>query len=179
MAERKQLSKKTRFEVFKRDGFVCQYCGAHPPESILHVDHITPVKLGGENDMDNLITSCSRCNLGKHAIELTSIPQSLKDKAEQIAESEAQIKGYQKIIAKKRKRLEADAWVVCEILSPGSSKQGIRRDWFKSISMFIERLGLDETKESMEIAASKKTYENGIFLYFCGVCWRKIRGQNG
>lgn len=39
MAERKSLSKKTRFEVFKRDSFECQYCGAHPPSTILHVDH--------------------------------------------------------------------------------------------------------------------------------------------
>lgn len=27
MAERKNISTKTRFEVFKRDGFKCQYCG--------------------------------------------------------------------------------------------------------------------------------------------------------
>lgn len=34
------LGKKTRFEVFKRDGFKCMYCGAHPPEAILEVDHL-------------------------------------------------------------------------------------------------------------------------------------------
>ena len=28
----RSLSKKARFEIFKRDGFVCQYCGAHPPK---------------------------------------------------------------------------------------------------------------------------------------------------
>lgn len=30
--ERKQLSKKLRFEVFKRDSFTCQYCGKKSPE---------------------------------------------------------------------------------------------------------------------------------------------------
>ena len=34
MAERKPISKKTRFEIFKRDGFSCRYCGAHPPEAV-------------------------------------------------------------------------------------------------------------------------------------------------
>ena len=38
--KREQLSAKLRFEVFKRDSFVCQYCGSHPPQVVLHVDHI-------------------------------------------------------------------------------------------------------------------------------------------
>lgn len=65
MAERKSLSKKTRFEVFKRDSFTCQYCGKKSPDVILEVDHIKPIKHGGENDMLNLITSCFECNRGK------------------------------------------------------------------------------------------------------------------
>lgn len=64
-AERKQLSKKIRFEVFKRDDFTCQYCGRKAPDVTLHVDHINPVHNGGQNDIVNLITSCSDCNLGK------------------------------------------------------------------------------------------------------------------
>lgn len=69
---RKPLSKRTRFEVFKRDGFRCCYCGASAKTSQLEVDHIIPVSLGGSNDMDNLITSCRNCNGGKSNIELDS-----------------------------------------------------------------------------------------------------------
>src|SRR5690606_26635672 len=65
MAERKPLSKKIRFEVFKRDSFTCQYCGAKAPECILEVDHINPVSNGGKNEILNLITSCFNCNRGK------------------------------------------------------------------------------------------------------------------
>ena len=65
--KRKAISKKTRFEVFKRDGFTCQYCGAHPPQAILHVDHIVPVAEGGGNEDTNLVTACDHCNLGKAA----------------------------------------------------------------------------------------------------------------
>lgn len=65
MAARKSISKKLRFEVFKRDGFKCQYCGESSPDVILHVDHIHPVSKGGDNDVMNLITSCADCNSGK------------------------------------------------------------------------------------------------------------------
>lgn len=65
MTKRKSLSKKTRFEVFKRDSFTCQYCGAKAPDVILEVDHITPVAEGGDNDLTNLVTSCFDCNRGK------------------------------------------------------------------------------------------------------------------
>lgn len=65
MSERVAISKKLRFEVFKRDSFTCQYCGAKAPDVILHVDHINPVSKGGGNDILNLVTACSSCNGGK------------------------------------------------------------------------------------------------------------------
>lgn len=64
-ARRKSISKKIRFEVFKRDNFACQYCGASAPDVVLHVDHIEPVAKGGDNDILNLITACAGCNAGK------------------------------------------------------------------------------------------------------------------
>ena len=65
MDDRKPLSKKIRFEVFKRDKFKCQYCGNSAPDVILEVDHIAPVSKGGKNDLMNLITACFDCNRGK------------------------------------------------------------------------------------------------------------------
>jgi 5-methylcytosine-specific restriction endonuclease McrA len=37
------ISRKIRFEIFKRDSFKCQYCGRSAPEIVLNVDHINPV----------------------------------------------------------------------------------------------------------------------------------------
>lgn len=34
------ISKRVRFDVFKRDSFKCQYCGKSAPDVILEVDHI-------------------------------------------------------------------------------------------------------------------------------------------
>lgn len=67
MSERIPLSKKLRFEIFKRDSFTCQYCGAKAPAVVLECDHIIPVAEGGGNEPLNLATSCAACNSGKGA----------------------------------------------------------------------------------------------------------------
>lgn len=69
----KPLSKRTRFEIFKRDGFTCQYCGRRPPEVVLEVDHIHPRSKGGADNDINLISSCADCNRGKAAKMLTDV----------------------------------------------------------------------------------------------------------
>lgn len=79
---RKALSKKLRFEVFKRDNFTCQYCGAQSPDVVLQVDHINPVANGGENDILNLVTSCEACNQGKGARELSDNTAIAKQRAQ-------------------------------------------------------------------------------------------------
>lgn len=86
MVERKPLSKKIRFEVFKRDSFTCQYCGCKAPDVILEVDHLNPVSKGGKNDMLNLITSCFDCNRGKKAVKLddNSILEKQRNQIEEL-----------------------------------------------------------------------------------------------
>lgn len=79
--KRKPLSKKIRFEVFKRDSFTCQYCGNKAPDVVLHIDHIKPVSKGGTNALLNLVTSCRECNQGKSNRKLndkSAIEQSRK-----------------------------------------------------------------------------------------------------
>jgi len=64
------LSKRLRFEVFKRDGFRCCYCGATAQDRPLHVDHVVAVANGGTDDEANLVTACDACNLGKSDVPL-------------------------------------------------------------------------------------------------------------
>ena len=61
----KSLSKKRRFEIFKRDDFTCIYCGKKPPDVVLSIDHIIARTAGGTDKDSNLVTSCMACNLGK------------------------------------------------------------------------------------------------------------------
>ena len=56
---------KTRFDIFCRDNFTCYYCGRKPPEVILEIDHKFPKSKDGKNRMENYITSCRDCNIGK------------------------------------------------------------------------------------------------------------------
>ncbi len=52
----------TRFNVFLRDRFTCQYCGA---EEDLTFDHVIPRSRGGLTTWDNVVAACSPCNLKK------------------------------------------------------------------------------------------------------------------
>ena len=52
----------TRFNVFLRDRFSCQYCGARDD---LTFDHLIPRSRGGLTRWDNVTTACSPCNLAK------------------------------------------------------------------------------------------------------------------
>lgn len=180
---RKALSKKTRFDVFKRDGFVCQYCGRHPPVVLLAVDHINPVKLGGTNDEGNLVTSCEDCNAGKAAVPLTIAPRPLAERASETIEREAQLAGYASIMDLKRERIEDEAWRIADVLSDGASqKKGFHKPDFLSIKQFIERLGFYEVLEAADIADARKGPPISIYTrwkYFCGVCWKKIRDAEG
>jgi len=83
--KRKSITKKLRFEVFKRDSFTCQYCGESAPDVILEVDHVNPVKRGGENEILNLVTACFDCNRGKGKHPLSE-NDTLKKQKEQLDE---------------------------------------------------------------------------------------------
>lgn len=63
------VSKRTRFEVLRRDGFRCYYCGTRGTETGqgLQIDHVVPVALGGSDKPTNLVSACRDCNSGKSA----------------------------------------------------------------------------------------------------------------
>ena len=52
----------TRFNVFLRDRFACQYCGA---KHDLTFDHLIPRSQGGLTRWDNVVAACAPCNLRK------------------------------------------------------------------------------------------------------------------
>jgi HNH endonuclease len=174
------ISKKTRFDVFKRDGFQCAYCGAHPSETVLlEVDHIHPVAEGGTNDMDNLVTACWDCNRGKGAGLLSSVPQSLEEKAAVTLEREAQIRAYYEVLELKKERKDAEIWMVSELFMQRFGDEDIHRSRFASIRTFLEYLNVYEVIEAMEIACDKKYSKGAAFSYFCGICWNKIKRPKG
>ena len=55
----------SRRNIFKRDHFTCQYCGAQPGSEELTLDHVVPRAQGGESRWDNCVLACLTCNKRK------------------------------------------------------------------------------------------------------------------
>lgn len=177
MKKRKSVSKKTRFEVFKRDGFACQYCGANSQKTQLEIDHVNPVANGGGNEIDNLVSACVDCNRGKAARLLTLIPESLSEKAKAIRENSLKIIDYVEIIHEKQERLNREVKMVDDLFEKFHPGHSLLDRELISVKKFIEALGVVEVLGCLEIAESKNRYGDS-FRYFCGICWAKIRDKN-
>lgn len=52
----------TNKSLFRRDDYICLYCGASFHQSELTRDHIIPLSRGGRDTWENVVTACCRCN---------------------------------------------------------------------------------------------------------------------
>ena len=51
--------------LFKRDAYLCMYCGGRFPPSQLSRDHVRPFYQGGRDVWNNVVAACRRCNNAK------------------------------------------------------------------------------------------------------------------
>ena len=65
----------TRFNLFLRDEFCCQYCGA---KGDLTFDHVVPRSRGGATTWENVVAACSTCNLRKGNLSLRASGLTLR-----------------------------------------------------------------------------------------------------
>ena len=176
MPKRKQLSKKVRFEVFKRDDFTCQYCGSVPPSVVLEIDHVTPVSKGGDNDINNLVTSCFDCNRGKTNIELDRITPALSENLEVLKAKEEQLREYRKFISNIKRRKTRDINKISAIFEDGFPERELTSKFKRiSVSRFLDKLPLHEVEDAMTKAIDIIPNSSDAVSYFCGICWNKIR----
>lgn len=61
----KQTVTFSRRNLFRRDGFQCQYCGCKPQSSELTIDHVVPRSQGGGSSWENCVLACIKCNTRK------------------------------------------------------------------------------------------------------------------
>ena len=61
----KRQVKYSRSNVFLRDGYICQLCGAEPGIQRLSLDHVVPRSKGGKTSWYNVVTACKACNSRK------------------------------------------------------------------------------------------------------------------
>ncbi|OGO39640.1 MAG: hypothetical protein A2147_10085 [Chloroflexi bacterium RBG_16_57_8] len=60
---RRTNRKITRLEIFRRDNFMCQYCGKQVKH--LTLDHVMPRYRGGQHTWENVVSACIPCNRTK------------------------------------------------------------------------------------------------------------------
>lgn len=153
---RKTISKKLRFEVFKRDSFTCQYCGRMAPDVVLEIDHINPVVNGGDNDIMNLITSCFDCNRGKGKKKLTE-KDEIKKQQEQLKELNSK-REQLKMMLDWRKELENfEDEQLKEFLKDYEDKTGftLTEHGSAKVKKWIKEFGLIEVIDCMKISISQ------------------------
>jgi hypothetical protein len=172
------IGKTKRFEIFRRDGFICQYCGDRPPDVVLEVDHIQPVSKGGTDHDLNLITSCFDCNRGKRDRVLS----------EKIVKPDADLEflKVQQEIAEARRFLEAEqqreectlqiveaiqrVWLANELTDDDVPADSVIRSW-------LARFSPESVVKGIRLATPKilsgRIYGgfNGILRYVSGVIY--------
>jgi len=187
---RQGISKKVRFEVFKRDSFTCQYCGVKAPDVLLQVDHIDPVSQGGDNDILNLITSCQPCNSGKSDRKLSdnSVLEKKRQQLEDLQERKEQIEmmfhWHRSLTELDDHVLEQLAEYWSELVEPYSLTEPGK----SSLKKLLKRFGLGEVMEAMRISVDQYVeYKEGVpteasvvkaFSKIGGICTFKKQAQD-
>lgn len=157
-----------RFEVFKRDGFRCRYCGRGPEAVLLEADHVVPEHDGGPTTIENLVTACADCNRGKGARSLTTAPAELDlaARAHDLEERAAQITAM----------LEAGAHLaaahdelVDRLAGEWDARVGGDLDR-ASLSVFARHFSYEQLVAAMDITGSRRGLSwSARFRYFAGI----------
>ena len=80
----------TRFNLFLRDEFACQYCGS---KGEMTFDHVVPRSRGGRTTWENVVAACGRCNLRKGNLTPRQAGMTLNRLPQKPTSSELQNKG--------------------------------------------------------------------------------------
>lgn len=185
--KRKATSKTLRFEIFKRDQFMCRYCGRTPPEAVLEVDHVIPVVDGGPTEEENLVTSCFECNRGKGKTSLgASSPPLSESKIAQRVEVEEQLLEFNKFLLEVRRTkqneiAELSQYWLDSLNDERSKDYSLTGQRLSTLKMFAAKIPTARMFEAIDIASYRVKADwyrdEDRWKYFCGVCWKIIKGD--
>lgn len=175
------ISRRLRFEILKRDGHTCRYCGATAPDVKLTVDHVNPTALGGSDQPDNLVTACASCNGGK-----SSVPPGADLVADVTGDAirwSAAIRTAADQMLSDLNQRETPRKEFDEAWSAWGAGTGDKRvlvprpnGWEQSIDSFMAAgLPMPILLEAMQAAMSnQKLRIDDIFRYMCGIAWKRV-----
>lgn len=177
---REPISKKLRFEVFKRDSFTCQYCGQKAPDVILEIDHIKPVAKDGTSDILNLITACKACNAGKSDRELSdnSVIEKQRKQLSDLQERKEQI---EMMIEWQRELAKLDDYAIdqlanfwAELVPPYTLNENGKH----SLEKLLKKFSHAQVMEAMRISVKQyiKFIEGKPTQESIETAWNKVGG---
>lgn len=169
------VTKRTRYEVLKRDNHTCRYCGAAAPDAKLHVDHVTPVALGGTDTPDNLVAACKDCNAGKGSTSPTeAMVQQVGE--DDIRWAQAIKKAAAQMLAETEAQSDRHEWFLSEWRSWDKDCTYLPNGWAVSVDSWTGA-GLPNGVliSCLEIAIGNRSVQHdGVFAYMGGVARNKI-----
>lgn len=173
------VTKRVRFEVLRRDGHACQYCGSTADTAELTVDHVVPIALGGSDDPSNLVTACRDCNAGKSSTKLDG------PLVEQVSAAAATFAvGLREALQAAEAEMAADTEFYDEFLMRWSILRDayggrwlVPADARASITRWHQMgVGLDTFEYAIRLAFAKRdVVGRGKFAYMAGIIWNIIR----
>ena len=171
------VTKRTRYEVLKRDNYACRYCGQMAPDVKLTIDHVNPKALGGSDSPDNLVAACKDCNAGKTSVQPGS--DLVADVAQDAVRWAAAIKTATAIRATLRADRAAYVEEFLEIWNLWTCRGEALptpANWEQSIWKFHEvGLPIDDLREAANKACSNpKIDAHQTWRYMCGIAWRML-----
>lgn len=167
-------SRRLRFEILKRDGWRCKYCGAVPTQATMVVDHVIPESEGGTDDPANLVTACQPCNSGKSNIGLDTsrLPQpTSKEALHQNAQDIRDYLNAQKDVVSANDELYDFLSKYWE-KNLGFVSVQLRARW----SAICQKNTLENIIKAIDITTARTDikYETALLKYFYG-CLRTLR----
>jgi hypothetical protein len=166
------VSKRVRYEVLRRDGYRCRYCGTTADAVQLRVDHVVPVALGGSDDPSNLVAACDDCNSGKTS---TSPDEPL------VAQVSDDAIRWAAAIREAAAGIRAEG--VAAELDQAWFRQQFRRHmpdaemhpgWKNTLGSWLSA-GLSRDDILEMIWAAERSKANDKWRYLCGCCWTRLR----
>jgi hypothetical protein len=173
------ISKRLRFEVFRRDNHACRYCGAAAPGAKLTIDHVIPAALGGTGEPSNLVTACADCNSGKSSVspDASVVADASADalKWGRAISEAAEILEHQLRLRDDLRQQFAGAWHSWTY-GPDKKHFPLPVSWGESVDALLAAgLPIGILCDCIDITMAQKWVKDE-FRYMCGVAWRKVAG---
>lgn len=74
---RRKLTKAERELVYEKCQGHCAYCGCNLEYKDMQVDHVTPLRIGGADELHNMLPACRNCNHYKATFDVEGYRQYL------------------------------------------------------------------------------------------------------